>query len=177
MKAISVHTLWDDCPAFVRRLLSCCWPLIYICYICFSLITVRCCKARLVIHGNTSTVDPGWAPQNDFRRCGVLTSVALLEEEKDHGEFPWRHHTNGDVLQSEHWAHGDQIYLAGTLWRVLSPWRDRTGWNRVTRLLHALSRMAPRRECKGGFGPCERDRQCANTLRGSDAMHPAAISS
>ncbi len=64
----------------------------------------------------------------------------------------------------------------------LSPWRDGTGWNRVKRSssLHALTRTAPRRESKGGFGPlrvCKYViRQCANTLGGSDTTHPAASS-
>ncbi len=53
------------------------------------------------------------------------------------------------------------------------------GWDRVGRSssLHALGRTVPRRESKVLSDLGERDRQCTNTLGGSDTTYPAAGSS
>ncbi len=116
--------------------------------------------------------------------CGVVrssglcfTSLALLGTR----EISLKGTTSRGVtfygLSAEHAA--TRFIFSGNPVSCLSPWRDGTGWTESgdwARLTLSVLRH-PYESLKAVSDLHERDRQCANTLGGSDTTHLAASSS
>ncbi len=147
-----------------------------------SLMTACCCEARF---GNAWDTDTQWYPERAPKNAPPVVQWALLFVFHLFGSIPVREGTRGISLKGTTPPGRFMVWtlsarraglFSGNPVSCLSPWRDGTGCNRVRRSssLHALS---PDDSLKAVSNLRGRDRQCVNTLRGSDTTHPAACSS